>query len=678
MHLFNDYLQPLTTWIYANPHWALVITFLISFAESLAVIGSIVPGSVTMTAIGILAGSGVMRIDLTLLAATLGAVAGDGASYMLGYTFRHSIPNIWPFRTNPNWLIYGKDYFAKHGGKSVLIGRFIGPLRAVIPVIAGMMHMNRFQFLGANIVSAIGWSLVYVLPGILIGAASTELSAENASRLFVLILVLLILTWLMTRGIKWALFRIQAFLEDRLNRYWLKGLQSSRFKACMNYLTPGNETNHYATAGLILLFFITLLMSLFICGFVIHSELISGINHSTYLFLQTLQTKYFDAFFIAISLFINPLSLFSLYFAIALYLVFHKDWRTLSYWVSMAFFTSILVYALNLSVPVPQPNGSYILEGQLYFPSIDLTYASALFGFLIFYISTKYRTTITLTIRILLLTILFLTGLGAIYLTTNWITGVVGAYCIGLTICLGHWIFYRRKAQWSRRSQLPIVFSCLVLLIMTVISNLLYFRAIVEAQRPYYKQYVITEGAWWNQTKPLLPLYMTNRIGQNRGSFNVQVVGDIDNLKKNLINAGWKQQPSSFFYSLLERVSNDSEEEDLPVIEVLYNNYRPYLIMSYKQNKTSPMIVLRFWRSNFHIQGYRSPISIGNIQTHKKKKDKYFMSASNYSAGELKLIQRSLPEYRFKHIDFKRYATYQNPKQTKQELSNILLIKTNE
>ena len=90
MQLFADYVQPVTHWLYHHPHWALALTFLISFSESLAIIGSIVPGSVTMTAIGILAGSGVMRIDMTLLAAILGAVAGDSASYFMGYYLNQS------------------------------------------------------------------------------------------------------------------------------------------------------------------------------------------------------------------------------------------------------------------------------------------------------------------------------------------------------------------------------------------------------------------------------------------------------------------------------------------------------------------------------------------------------------------------------------------------------------
>jgi len=163
MQIFAEYVQPATVWLTNNPHWALAITFIISFSESLAIIGSIVPGSVTMTAVGIMAGSGVMRIDLTLLAAILGAVFGDSASYFLGYYFSDRLSKIWPFKKHPKWLDYGEDYFRKHGGKSVLIGRFIGPLRAIIPVVAGMMKMRQDKFLVANVI------------GILIGAASSEL-----------------------------------------------------------------------------------------------------------------------------------------------------------------------------------------------------------------------------------------------------------------------------------------------------------------------------------------------------------------------------------------------------------------------------------------------------------------------------------------------------------------------
>lgn len=221
MHLFTDYIEPLTAWLNTNPNWAFLITFLVSCSESLAIIGSLIPGSVTMTAIGILAGSGVLNIGWTFFAAVAGAIAGDTISYALGFKFSDQLVNMWPFRRYPHWLSYGKDYFTRHGGKSVLIGRFFGPLRSVIPVIAGMMRMNQWHFLLVNVLSAIGWSILYVVPGIFIGAASYELSAEHARYLFITVLIILALIWIITQTIKSACSkRNRIMLHQQLKQTW--------------------------------------------------------------------------------------------------------------------------------------------------------------------------------------------------------------------------------------------------------------------------------------------------------------------------------------------------------------------------------------------------------------------------------------------------------------------------
>ena len=213
----NEQWHVLTIFLHTHPHHAVWCTFLISFAESLAIIGSLVPGSVTMTAIGILAGSGIMRIDLTYGAAILGAVAGDTASYALGSIFSERITKMWLFMRYPQWINYGKAYFARYGGNSVLIGRFFGPLRSIIPMIAGMLHMSRGHFFIANVISGIGWAILYVTPGVLIGAASTELSTEQSTQLFGIILLLLTLVWLASLATKW-------FFKRAIE--WIKRLRS--------------------------------------------------------------------------------------------------------------------------------------------------------------------------------------------------------------------------------------------------------------------------------------------------------------------------------------------------------------------------------------------------------------------------------------------------------------------
>ena len=106
MDFFSQYIQPLTSWFYTHPHAALFVTFIISMGESLAIIGTLIPGTVSMTAIGILAGSGIMRIDLTLLAAILGAIAGDGLSYTMGRYFSERLNDMWVFRRYPNLQVH--------------------------------------------------------------------------------------------------------------------------------------------------------------------------------------------------------------------------------------------------------------------------------------------------------------------------------------------------------------------------------------------------------------------------------------------------------------------------------------------------------------------------------------------------------------------------------------------
>lgn len=646
MHLFSNYIEPFTYWVYANPHWALLVTFLVSFSESLAIIGSIVPGSVTMTAIGILAGSGVMRIDLTLLAATLGAIAGDSASYTLGYVFRARLVTIWPFSRYPNWLNYGKEYFARHGGKSVLLGRFVGPLRAMIPVIAGMMHMKRSLFLLANVISAILWSLLYVLPGILIGAASSELSAENASRLFLAILISLAAIWFLSMGLKWLLKHLHALLQVRLHDGWSALSHSAAVGRLIKRLTPVQEMNHSASAGLVILFLLSLLCGLAMTLLVVQGTWVANLNTSVYLFLQSLRTASFDDFFIVITLFIQSPSLIALALSIVLYACYQRDWRTLWYWLSLCAVTGLLISIMSSISPIPRPEFLSQHIDKLHFPARRLTYATVLYGFLIFYISTRYRTAVTLTLRILLLILLLLAGIAVIYLGDNWLTGVLGAYFIGFSICLGHWLFYRCVAQSSGCSQIPIVFSCITVMLVVSLSYPIMFDELDAAHQRFYKQYVMTNSAWWNQKRPILPLYTTNRIGHTMGLFNVQYSGSITTLRTALQHAGWKIQTNSFLFTLLQRANGELFNKELPLMAQLYENRKPILVMTHQAKDSDKLLVIRFWRSNYHLQGHLDPLWLGSLQAISPEDKRYPRSkpiATHY-------LERALSGFNFRTL----------------------------
>ncbi len=616
MHLFADYVHPLTSWLYENPNWALLIAFVMSFAESLAIIGSLVPGSVTMTAIGILAGSGVMNIGLTLAAATTGAVAGDSASYALGYIFSDRLTEMWPFRRYPHWLEYGKDFFAKHGGKSVIIGRFFGPLRSIIPVIAGILHMNGWLFFFANIISAIGWALLYVMPGVLIGAASTELSAESATRLFMFILLTLAILWLLTQGIKRLWLHANHILHTQLRKIWIWSKSHPICASLFKKLSPKYERIHYPTVGLVLLFSVCFFMSILITLFVIQGTWISTIDNPCHLFLQSLRTQYFDAFFIAMSLVISPLPLLTFALAVSVCTLYYRNWRMLRFWLILVLSCSSIAWFLSVLIDIPKLGGLLQYQSAPTFPAINLTMATALFGFFIGYSNAYFRTIPMLVLRIILTSLLFLAGLALIYLGDNWASSIIAAYFIGLTICLVHWIYYRRIPQSlhaPRRSSTPIILAFSILLITTGIIYPVYFKKTVHEHTPYRKQYVLTHKAWWNQTQTLLPVYTRNRVGNRIGLFNMQYLGSLKALETALENHGWKKQPNSVFYSLLMRASGQNSARESPLMAQLYLNKKPDLIMIYPNDQGQTLYSLRLWRSNYHLRNYTQPIWLASI-----------------------------------------------------------------
>jgi len=618
MDLFLNYFQPITNWIANNPQWALFATFLISFSESLAFIGTIIPGTVTMTAIGILAGSGIMRIDFTLIAAILGAIAGDSASYFIGRVFSDKLTVVWPFSRYPHWLSYAKQYFEHHGGKSVLIGRFTGPLRSVIPIIAGMMGMNRWYFFIANVTSAIGWSLLYVVPGILIGTASNELSPETASKLFIVVLALLAIIWALTLGIRWVIISFNQWLHIHLNRLWSWLLNHHPFSPWIRYLTPKNETEHYPTAMLALLLISCVIFMppfLYSC---IYSSWIQSFNDAAYQFFLSIRTYDFDAIFIVIRLSISILSLSILSFAIAIYAAYHRDWRLLRFWTSLIITSGLILWFLINIMDSPErispPSALFILT----FPTKELTVATSLLSFLITYMAAYYKQTLTSILRIILIISLLFSGIALVYLGEDWIMSVVIAYKIGFTNALIHWMLYRRQEKPLYRSYLPINLSIILVLVATLILSLVFFNTIIDTQQINTKQYMIHHKAWWEQKRPLLPLYTMNRFGKEMGIMNVQYVGSIESLRSSLQKSGWEEQPDSFFYSLLLRINNPKSAAALPLMTQLYQNEKPFFLMTNKSFGDRNGLIIRIWRSNYHVQDQHQIIWIGSIQKQRR------------------------------------------------------------
>ncbi|WP_438767615.1 bifunctional DedA family/phosphatase PAP2 family protein [Kushneria sp. TE3] len=152
-----------------NPTILIVIVGAVALLESLALVGLIMPGVVMLTAAASLAGHDQISIVALLLSAFIGAVIGDGVSYWLGRTQRDRLRTWWPFNRYPDWVNKGESFFTRYGALSVAFGRFVGPVRPIIPMVAGMMYMPPMRFLIVNVISALLWAPAYLLPGYYLG-----------------------------------------------------------------------------------------------------------------------------------------------------------------------------------------------------------------------------------------------------------------------------------------------------------------------------------------------------------------------------------------------------------------------------------------------------------------------------------------------------------------------------
>ncbi len=143
------------------------MVFLLAFAESLAVVSLLVPATAILFGLSGLLGASGIPFWPCWAAAALGAIMGDCASYAIGHHFKDRLPRLWPLTRVPDLLPRGQAFFARWGVAGLFLGRFFGPLRAAVPLVAATCGMRFLPFLLTNIASALVWATGILAPGLL-------------------------------------------------------------------------------------------------------------------------------------------------------------------------------------------------------------------------------------------------------------------------------------------------------------------------------------------------------------------------------------------------------------------------------------------------------------------------------------------------------------------------------
>lgn len=167
MDFLNVVVDPLVDFMRHHEYWAILIVLLLSFGESLAFVSLLLPASLILLALGGVIGSADLTFWPLWLAAAIGAALGDWLSFWLGKIYGPAIAHVWPLSRHPELLPRGHAFFEKWGIVGVFMGRFFGPLRAAIPLVAGICAMPDKKFQLANVASAFVWATGILAPGII-------------------------------------------------------------------------------------------------------------------------------------------------------------------------------------------------------------------------------------------------------------------------------------------------------------------------------------------------------------------------------------------------------------------------------------------------------------------------------------------------------------------------------
>lgn len=150
--------------------WAYVFLFLIIFAETGLVVVPFLPGDSLLFVVGTLAGSGYLNIwavYFTLLAA---AIIGDTVNYWVGHHFGKRVFTKDNSRLfNKAYLEKTRQFYGKHGGKTIILARFIPVIRTFAPFVAGVGNMHYGTFLSYNVIGALIWVTSLTFAGYFFG-----------------------------------------------------------------------------------------------------------------------------------------------------------------------------------------------------------------------------------------------------------------------------------------------------------------------------------------------------------------------------------------------------------------------------------------------------------------------------------------------------------------------------
>jgi undecaprenyl-diphosphatase len=421
--------------------WTYLLVGALAFLETGAFVGLVAPGEFTVLLGGAVAGQGEISLPLILGITWLSAFLGDSTSFMLGaklgrgFLLRHGER----IRITHERLRQVEDYFARHGGKTILIGRFIGLVRALAPFIAGSSHMRYRVFAPYSILGTGLWSAVLVLIGYF-ASQSLGTVTDIVSKGF--------LAFGFTVGAIVALVLLYRFLRVPENRHRVAS-EMERRRALRPLLALARRLRPQAiflwqrlTPGGLGLELTTLLAALAVGLFVLISfwSIIGGDpaptsgDRTAHEFFQDIESGWLTDLAKGVTALGSGWVVFPLAAISALALALTRRWLELSVLVSGMLLMVVFTDAIKDWTERPRPSDPLVEADGYAFPSAHAAYAT-FYTWLAAVVAFRIVPGITRRSLVIAAGILVTVAIGVTrgYLRVHWQSDVLGGWALGIS-----------------------------------------------------------------------------------------------------------------------------------------------------------------------------------------------------------------------------------------------------